>query len=388
VTQPRVRLLILKVAERCNLACTYCYMYFKGDESWRDRPAIMPRATFRDTLGWMRRESIGSVETPVTLLFHGGEPLLIGPARFDAWCREATAQFGATAVTFAIQTNGVLIDDRWIEVFRRHQVSVGVSLDGPPRVHDAYRVDHGGRGSYGRVLAGIRRLQAAEIPWSGLSVINLDYDPLAIHRHLLDEIGLTCLDYILPDQTHDTIGAVRTRYGPTPVADWLMAVFDDWWSRDSIRIRVRILDAIVASLLRSRSHSVQFGNPAFGYLVVEADGSIQALDVLRICQPGLAETGVSVRAETPVEAALPEFHRRAVFEGFPLPTGCHGCREADTCAGGWLPHRYSREREFDNPSAWCADLLKLFGHVRSRLGLAEARPSASLAAVADRPSPR
>src|SRR5262249_15492842 len=153
-----------------------------------------------------------------------GEPMLVGPARFDAWCREATAALGPEAVRFAIQTNGVLINDRWIDVFRRHRVAVGISFDGPPAVHDEYRGDHRGGGSYSRVLAGIQRLQAAGFPWSSLSVINLDHDPLEIHRHLVDELGATTLDYLLPDQTHETIDEIRARYGPTPVADWLIAV--------------------------------------------------------------------------------------------------------------------------------------------------------------------
>jgi uncharacterized protein len=62
-------------------------------------------------------------------------------------------------------------------------------------------------------------------------------------------------------------------------------------------------------------------------------------------------------------------HADAIFRGMPLPQGCRGCPERETCAGGYLPHRYSRARGFDNPSVWCEDLLKLFSHVRHRLGV-------------------
>jgi uncharacterized protein len=334
----------------------------------------MADTTFTEALAWMRRQRNGSAESPFTLLFHGGEPMLIGPARFDAWCREASVTFGLDTVRFSIQTNGTLIDDRWIDVFRRHRVSVGVSLDGPMPVNDEYRFDHQGRGSYSRIAASIRRLQAAEVPWSVLAVIDLDHDPLEIHRHLLDEVGAANVDYLLPDHTHETIQEVRLRYGGTPVADWLASVFDDWWAKDSLRVRVRIFDAIIAAVLRRQSHSGQFGNPPLGYLVVETDGSIEGLDVLKVCKPGCSDTGLTVRSERPIFDALPEFHRHMVFEGVPLPTGCHHCREATTCAGGWLPHRFSREREFDNPSAWCADLFKLFGHVRSRIGITDPAP--------------
>ncbi len=62
-------------------------------------------------------------------------------------------------------------------------------------------------------------------------------------------------------------------------------------------------------------------------------------------------------------------HGKAIFQGMSLPQGCRACPERDTCGGGHLPHRYSSARGFDNPSVWCADLLKLFTHLRCRLGV-------------------
>lgn len=383
---PRVRLLILKVASRCNLACSYCYIYQSGDEAWRERSVVMQDETFSAILRWMQRQGFGSPNDPVTLLFHGGEPMLVGPDRLDAWCFEVARRLGPNAAHFAIQTNGVLINDRWVEVFQRHSVSVGVSIDGPPRVHDQHRFNHRGRGSYSAVLAGVNRLRAAEVPWSVLAVINLDHDPLEIYRHLVWEVGATTLDFLLPDHTHETIGAVRAKYGPTPLADCLISVFDQWWAKDSIRVRVRILDAIVASVLRRRSHSGQFGNLPLGYLVIETDGAVEGLDVLRICKPEMPKTGITVQSDEPLAAVLHPFHRHAIFEGLPLPTGCRQCSEAATCGGGWLPHRYSDRDGFDNPSAWCADLFKLFGHIRSQLGITAVPSQPPRALAGDPPS--
>jgi uncharacterized protein len=62
------------------------------------------------------------------------------------------------------------------------------------------------------------------------------------------------------------------------------------------------------------------------------------------------------------------FHA-SVMRGVALPDECERCEEKLTCAGGYLPHRYSRERQFNNPSVWCADLLKLFRHLRTRMGV-------------------
>jgi uncharacterized protein len=363
-----LRMVTLKVASRCNLACSYCYVYSKGDESWRDRPVIMSDETFAQMLRWVSRQTT----EPVMLLFHGGEPTLVGAERFDRWCHQASDVLGANGVNMAIQTNGVLLDHAWAEVFKRHEVSVGVSLDGPPDVHDMHRFDHAGRGSYADAIAGLQVLTDAGVQWSVLSVVNLDHDPVRIHRHLVDEVGATSLDYLLPDETHETVGPIRERYGPTPVADWLIALFDEWWARDLVRVRVRVLDSIIVALRRQQGWTGQFGNAPLGYLVVEADGTVEGLDVLKSFRPDLVYTGLTVRSAGHIQTELPEFHRRASLVGFPLPTGCHGCREERTCSGGWLPHRYSDDG-FDNPSAWCADLYKLFGHVRARPGVIPAR---------------
>jgi uncharacterized protein len=109
------------------------------------------------------------------------------------------------------------------------------------------------------------------------------------------------------------------------------------------------------------------GGPQLHFLTVETDGSMQGLDLLRACEDGMTDMSLNVHEAdfTQIAQASP-FHAQ-VMSGLPLPTGCHGCVEQDTCAGGHLANRYSRARGFDNPSVWCADLLKLFAHIRQRL---------------------
>ena len=106
------------------------------------------------------------------------------------------------------------------------------------------------------------------------------------------------------------------------------------------------------------------------FVFIETDGEIEILDVLRTSSSGITDTGLNVlRNDFQQLADVSRFHSDVVFKGVPIPTGCGSCIEKSTCSGGYLPHRYSRDRGFDNPSVWCADLLKLFAHVRERLGV-------------------
>lgn len=365
---PKPLHITFKVASRCNLNCQYCYVYNKADQTWRDQPRFLSDEIVDAAIGRLRWHCEQSEQHALRVVFHGGEPLLVGPERLDRWCQRLVEQLKNTVdVRLAIQTNGMLVDERWVEVFRKHQIVVGVSVDGPPDVHDSSRVDHQGRGSYDAVVRGIERLQAGGVPVSILTVVQLGANPVQVHRHLLS-LKPAQIEYLFPDQTHDTIGEYRARYGPTPCADFLIAVFDDWWHNGSMDVRVGPFVAIARAILGGACEVDFIGNNPLGYLFIEPDGAIEGLDVLRICADGLAQTGLNVLQHNflDVVEASP-FHRSAVFTGMPLPTGCQQCPEAETCAGGYLPHRYSSKTGFDNPSAWCADLLKLFTHLRKRL---------------------
>jgi uncharacterized protein len=104
------------------------------------------------------------------------------------------------------------------------------------------------------------------------------------------------------------------------------------------------------------------------YVVVETDGEIEALDALRVCQSGLPVSGLNVLRSDFDDLRLgnPLLYQ-AVHRGIPLSAQCQACPEREVCGGGFLPHRYSRARGFDNPSIWCKDILKLTRHIREWL---------------------
>ncbi|HEX6758496.1 MAG TPA: radical SAM protein [Propionibacteriaceae bacterium] len=356
---------VLKTASRCNLNCSYCYVYNKGNDSWRGRPALMPDRVFDASVERIRRYCEHSSQPTVSVSFHGGEPCMIGSERFAQRCARLRREFGdSDTLRLVLQTNGTLLDSEWAEVLRTYKVEVGVSVDGTQEVHDAHRVDHGGRGSYLRVRQGLAALAEAKVPFSILSVIQLGTDGLAVHRHLLG-LEPAGINYLFPDYTHDTFAAVRRGYGATPCWDVLRPIFDDWAASWPPAVEVPLFWNVIRLVMGADSTLDVLGNDRLPFAFVHADGAIEALDVLGVCGADVAATGLNVLTDDfAAIARVSNFHRTTIFEGTALPEGCRSCPERDSCGGGYLPHRHSRERGFDNPSVWCADLLAFFSYVR------------------------
>src|SRR5262245_5048002 len=361
---------VLKVVSRCNLDCSYCYVYNKGDSSWQTRPAVMSDAVYSAALDRIRRYCERTRQRKVKITFHGGEPCLAGWQRFARWCAAARERLKPDVqLELGIQTNGTLLDENWARVLRDNEVLVGLSLDGPKEVNDLYRVDHMGRGSYNYAIHGLRILQRAGVTVHGLAVMQLGADGLGVHRHLV-ELGLKHINYLLPCFTHDTVEPIRKRYGSTPCADFFLPILEYWWSYQSLDVRIALFWQATRLILGSKSGIDIFGNRPLNFLFIEADGAIEGLDVLRVCKDGMARTASHVPTNDFWDKeALTDLHRKITFDGLPLPDKCRGCSEQSTCAGGYLPHRHSREQGFNNPTIWCADMLKLFSRLRELLNV-------------------
>lgn len=363
----RIFALVVKIAERCNLNCHYCYIYNHEDQSWRVRPKLMSDAVFEQMLLRMREYCDRHAPHQMGLTFHGGEPTLVGARRFDAMASKARALLGDRLFGISLQTNGTLVTDRWCEVLRRHGVRVGVSIDGPPAVHDAARVDHRGRGSHAATARGLRRLSEAGLVPSVLCVIVPGQSGVDAYDHFR-ALGMRRINFLLPDVSHDNKARFYGDYGPTPVADYLIPVFDRWMAEDDPDVMVRLFWGLIRGMLGGAQETDAFGNPLMSYLVIETDGAIEALDALRVCDAGVAASGLNVASHgfDDLTQGAPLVNR-FVHEGVPLCGTCGACPERDICGGGYLPHRYARATGFDNPSVWCADIKRLIAHIRQRL---------------------
>ena len=357
--------LVVKIAQRCNLNCSYCYMYQHADQSWRQRPPFMSEETFGHLLTRIEEYCDGRPGREMYITFHGGEPMLMDPRQFDRFVSMAVEKL-KDRVSLGMQTNATLVSDEWIEVLKRHDLRVGVSLDGPPELHDLVRIDHAGRGSYSQTVQGLQKLKENRVFSCVLTVINPGQSGLEIYRHIRS-LGVKNMNFLLPDVTHDSRRLFYPNFGATPISDYLIPIFDDWFDEDDPNVVIRLFNAILTSLMGSWANFEGIGNHCENYLVIDTDGNIQANDALKVCDDGISESGLNVARHgfDDLHLGLPLVNH-LVHEGLSLSAQCQACPERDVCGGGAVTTRYAKANGFDNPSVWCADMLALIGHIRAR----------------------
>ncbi|WP_063780324.1 FxsB family cyclophane-forming radical SAM/SPASM peptide maturase [Kitasatospora sp. MY 5-36] len=388
------RQFLLKIHSRCNLACDYCYVYEGADQSWRGRPRRMELATVRRTARRIDEHAAEHGLAEVSVVLHGGEPLLVGAAHLDALLGELAAV--RPRVRFTVQTNGLrLLDEpELLDVLHRHRVAVGVSLDGTPAGHDRHRRLPSGAGSWARTAEAVRLLGSdrhRELFAGLLCVVDLASDPVATYEALL-EFAPPRLDLLLPHATwrepppgappRTVPHAPPTGTEPAPYGEWLIAAFDRWYGAPRRETGVRLFEELAVLLLGGRAASEAVGLAPVDLVVVETDGAIEQADSLKVAYDGAPGTGLDVWRHGFARAgAHPAFRaRQRGLAG--LGPVCAGCPLARVCGGGLYAHRYAAGG-FGQPSVYCADLDRLIRHMAGRLraGVAELAGAPGQAAV-------
>ncbi|MCD9878020.1 FxsB family cyclophane-forming radical SAM/SPASM peptide maturase [Streptomyces guryensis] len=366
---------VLKVHGRCNLDCSYCYLYQGADHGWRDRPARTPEATMLRTAHRIAEHVRAHRLDGIRVELHGGEPLLTGPDPVLAYTRAVRQAVPADChVTATVQTNGTRLTAAALERLAAAGIRVGLSLDGGRGAHNARRVDRAGRPAWPAARAAALRLTAHPQTYAGiLCTIDLGADPLDVYRSLL-ELGPPGVDFLLPhaNWAHPPPGLApsspgRYRPRPTPYGDWLVAVFDAWWDEGRLRTRVRLFQEIAALLLGAPSGAEAVGLSPLAAVVVETDGSIDQVDSLRSAYAGASRTGLDVFRHSFDQALRhPGVAARQLGEQG-LADECRACPVGKVCGGGNYVHRYAPGSGFLHPSVYCADLERLIRHVAHRL---------------------
>jgi uncharacterized protein len=325
----------------CNLACDYCYYLEKVD--------LYPGSNFRMTdavLEGFTRQYIQAQSVPeVTFAWQGGEPLLMGIDFFrQAMACQRKYRRAGMRVLNTLQTNGTLLNDEWAIFLRAHDFLVGLSLDGPQPMHDVYRRDKGGAGSFERAMTGLRLLQKRGVAVNILACVHSANagHPLQVYRFLRDEAGAryiqfipivqpTCLAAGGQGQPHGGYSVLPEQYG-----HFLVSVFDEWLQHDVDRVSVQIFDVALATWMQ-RGPGLCIFEPACGQaMALEHNGDLYSCDHFVAPDFRLGNILVTPLAQL---AASDQQRRFGQDKHDTLPAQCLDCEVRFACNGGCPKNR-------------------------------------------------
>jgi len=182
------------IGSRCNLDCSYCF-YLEKEKLYTDAGGMRMKPEVLAT--YIRDYIAAQPSSVVNFAWQGGEPTLLG---VDFFCNVVALQehyAQGRTIENAFQTNGVLLNDTWGEFLARHRFLVGLSIDGPAHLHDAYRVDKGGQPTFDRVMAGLQVLKKHGVEFNTLTTVHRKNSPHALEVYrLLQEVGSGYVQFI------------------------------------------------------------------------------------------------------------------------------------------------------------------------------------------------
>lgn len=331
--------LIKPVGARCNLSCRYCYYHPPTGR----RPVLMSD----DLLALFTRQYIeAQTQREVLFTWHGGEPTLLPLTFYERALALQRRWAGWHVCDNALQTNGTLLSDDWCRFLAANRFLVGISLDGPQPVHDAWR----GQGSWERVMRGIDLLERHGVEWNVMAVVHEGnvQDAHAFYR-FFREIGCTFLQFTPLFRTPHQAGLSPEAWGT-----FLCTLFDEWYAQDVGKVFVQLFEATLANWC-GVPPGVCTLSPACGdALVVEADGNVYSCDhfVQRACLLG------NLRQQPLTAMAYGNKQQTFRQKKTLLPTECLGCAWQFACHGECPANR----RE-GGASYLCQGYRKFFAHV-------------------------
>jgi len=385
---PAFHLLAKPTGAICNLDCDYCFFLSKE--------MLYRGSRFRmadDVLESYIRQLIDAHEAQeVTVAWQGGEPMLMG-LDFFRRAIEHQRRYCRPGMTIAntIQTNGTLIDEVWAAFFRENGFLVGISIDGPRAMHDAYRRGKDGEPTFDRVVRGLELLRSHGVEFNALVSLhraNAD-SPLEVYRFLRDDLGIRYIQFIaiVERVVADAAAAARTSTGRSSRISWrerplytqrgnavtersitaeqygrfLIAVFEEWVRRDVGEAYVNMFDTALANWMGEPSGSCVFSPTCGLALAMEHNGDVYSCDHFvepRYLLGNIADTAMIDLVASPRQRTFGQDKLDA------LPRYCRQCTVRLACHGGCPKDRFIFTPEGEPGLNYlCAGYMAFFEHV-------------------------
>ncbi len=351
----------------CNLECKHCF--------YRPKESLYPDGTFRMGEALLEnyiQQLLGSQEgREITLAWQGGEPTLMGLDFFRKsieYVRKHQRPRGS--VLHTMQTNGVLLDHDWCEFFRAHRFLVGLSLDGPRELHDAYRVDKSGHPTFEKTVRAARLMQQHGVEYNILTTVHAANgdQPLQVYRFLRDEIGARFIQFIPVVERVNDDGRTLIQEGkrvtersikPEQWGRFLVRIFDEWVGRDVGRVFVQMFDSALASWTGAPQSLCIFAETCGRALAMEHNGDLYSCD--HFVEP--AHLLGNIREESLVQLAGSE--KQQAFGNAKLdtlPAECRRCNVRFACNGECPKNRFIDGSE-PGLNYLCAGYKAFFEHI-------------------------
>jgi uncharacterized protein len=246
--QPWISLLVLQPSPFCNINCDYCYL--PNRTSKKRMPLEIVGATIEKVF------AADLVLGPLTVIWHAGEPLAMPISYYERAFDEIRRKAPAGAlIRHCMQSNGTLLNEAWCKFISVHNVSVGLSIDGPADIHDAHRKTRSGRGSHQAAMAGLRLLQSHGIPFHVISVITEQSLGRAEDiYHFFYDLGVSQLGFNIEEIEGENGKSTLTSSGPMSggVESFMAAIFR-LQKADGGRMRIREFDAAFGKIRSQKS---------------------------------------------------------------------------------------------------------------------------------------
>jgi len=277
--KPLSNILIKPAGPDCNLACDYCFYLDKTGLFQKKSKHRMSVEVLRELM----RQLLQQGTQQISVAWQGGEPTLMGVDFFRKAVEFQNQYAAGKVVGNSLQTNGLLIDDRWTSFLREHHSLVGLSIDGPQHIHDHYRKDRGGRGSWEKVVAAATLMLENGVEVNALSTVNaysVNY-PDEIYDYL-KALGFRFMQFIPIVETSENGGGVAPySVAPRDYGDFLIRLFDRWladFEYGEPTTSIRYFESLFYRYVNMQPPDCTLMERCGPYVVVEYNGDVYACD--------------------------------------------------------------------------------------------------------------
>ena len=354
-------LLIKPSGSDCNVDCKYCFYKNRAPDVGQGRQRMSDEVLEKLVKDYME------LRFPTSgFAWQGGEPTLMG-LDFYKKAVELQKKYGSSGqeVGNSLQTNAILLNETWCRFLSESKVLVGISIDGPKELHDYYRVDHSGAGTFDRVMRAIENCRRYKVEFNTLTLLNnINVEHPDELFDFFIENGVKYLQFIPCVETDPATGKVEEfSITPEQYGEFLCKIFDRWYEHGPQNLSIRDFDSILSYCVMGRHTICTFDKQCSQYIVIEHTGDAFCCDFFvepRWRLGNIFEMSIEKLAASSKKKAFARAKQN-------LCNKCLVCRHLALCRGGCMKDRAPFDKEgFGRESYFCESYKRFFDYAMPR----------------------